>query len=690
MRLPLPDRIYRRLLRVFPAEFRADFGDEMQEVFRDERDEAAREGGRLRMLALWCRTITGILRTAPREHADVLSQDVAYALRGMRRNPGFTMSVILTLALGIGVNTGVFGIVDAVIFRPLPVADPDSLLVLLEQRKESVNHNFSYADYVDFRDRNRVLSGLIAAAPIGVSLDEGGASTRVRGEIVSGDYFSVLGVSPYLGRTFLPHEDSVPGAVPVAVVSHSLWRRLFPGDRAVSGHTLTLNRVTFSIVGVMPDHFRGVSIGAAAEVWVPMMMQGVAAPSEGLDLLSQRSASWLTVIGRMGEGVDEGRATAGMQDVERQLAEETSRPAARTLLLAPGRQGDSPLPGTIRRPLMVLWAAVGFVLLIACANIANLQLARAAARRREIVVRLSIGAGRLRLVRQLVTESLVLALAGGACGLLVATWTSRVLLALLPSRGDTLVLDASLDARVLGFTLVLSLVTGLVFGLVPALHASRQDLARSLRDAGASEEPQRFGRLGYRQVLLVAEVALSLVLLVGAGLTFRTLQNLRGLDTGFDRRNLLLVSFDLETAGFDRVRGADFHTRLTGSVAAVPGVTSASLASVPPVNAGGSRMSVFVPGYRPRPDEDMELNLMIVDAGYFRTMGIPVLRGRGFDGSERPGGARMVVINETMAARYWPGDNPVGKVIGFGGGEGPFDTMVIGVVADAKYRSMRE
>lgn len=712
------DRAYRLLLRLFPFDFRGDFGPEMEDVFREQRRDAARRGPRA-LIRLWWRTARGILRTAPRQHADMLAQDLAYAFRLLRRTPGFTVTAILTLAFGVGANSAIFSVVDAVLLRPLPVRDPDRLAIVLEQRTGGVNHNLSYPDYVDYRDGNPVFTSLIASSPLDLAIASVNTSQRVSAEIVTGNYFAALGIRPVIGRTFSPDEGEPPHRARVVVLAQRTWKRLFSGARGLDpaaarlpadrepprdqtaaartveraaeagGTAVTVNGRPYAVVGVIGDAFKGTVVGGDVEAWVPM-----SAAAELLDVressVTGRSMSWLTLIGRLKPGVPIRQAETGLNAAERRIAALRPGGRPRTLRLAPGRQGDSILPKLLFMPLVVLSVVVVLVLLVACANIANLLLARGRARRTEIGMRLALGAGRGRLVRQMLTENLVLALLGGAAGLAVAAATSRLLVSYLAA-SDATGLEVHLDARMLAFTLGASILASLVFGLVPAVQTSAMAVADSIKGTTQTARRRQLWRpVVGRHALIVGQTALTVVLLVGAGLFVRTLQNLRGVDVGFRGEGVLLASLDLALNNYDAPRGREFYAQLANRLARLPGVRAVGLASVPPVNVGGSRTTVAVQGYGPGRDEDMELNFNTVDAGYFAAVRIPIVRGRPFDAHDRRGAPRVAIVDETMARRYWPGQDPIGKRIGMQGATEAFDIEVVGVARNAKYRTLRE
>ena len=625
---------------------------------------------------------------------ETIWQDLRYGARGLRRSPGFTIVAAITLALGIGANSAIFSLVNALLLRPLPASAPEELVaVYTSDHSGPLYGSSSYLDYVDFRDRNQLLAGLVAyrPTPFNLSADAAdGHSERVFGEVVSGNYFSVLGVVPAPGRGFLPSEDRVAGARAVAVVSHGLWQRRFGGDPGVIGSEVRLNGHPFTIVGVAPEGFTGLIRGLGADLWVPMMMHAQAVP--GSDDLTQRGSRALFVIGRLAPGatIEQARARfgaiaadlhAGFRDLWTDV-----RGEPRAITVVP-ESGARVFPQA-REPVVIFMAllmtVVGLVLLIACASVANLLLARASARRREMAVRSALGAGRARLVRQLLTESLLLGLLGGAGGLLLALWGTQLLMAFEPPVPVPVALDLDIDWRVIGFTTALALATSMLVGLAPALAASRPDLASALRDdAGAGGS--HGGR--FRRSLVVAQVTLSLVLLVGAGLFLRSLQSAAAIPLGFDPSGVLTMSVDLQLQGFGEAREREFQRALLERVRALPGVTAASLAVELPLGLmGGTRRGITIDGYAAQAGEDTEVSTTTVAPGYFEAMRIPLLRGRTFDDRDAPGAPGAVIVNQAFARRYWPGQDPLGKTIRMGDGA----LAVVGLVADGKYVTLGE
>ncbi|HZS04926.1 MAG TPA: ABC transporter permease [Blastocatellia bacterium] len=628
-----------------------------------------------------------------------LFQDLRFGLRMLARRPGFTATAVLALALGIGANSTIFNLVNALLLRPLPVVRPDEIVAVYTSDYSSTEYGTSsYPDYVDFRDRNGVFAGLVAYQATPFSLNTGGANERAFGEIVSGNYFTVLGVRPAPGRGFLPEEDITPGAQPVVVISHKLWQQRFGGDPGVVGRIVKLNGHPFTVVGVAPEKYSGLTRGLAADLWVPAMMMEQALP--GSRNLVERGSRGFSVMGRLKPGVTLAQAQADFRVIAEQLfkawpQEWTNiRKESRVITLLPESEARV-MPG-FRKPLIIFMAllmtVVGLVLLIACANVANLMLARATARRREIAVRLSLGASRGALIRQLLTESLLLSLAGGGVGLLLAAWGADLLMAFKPPMQMPIEIDLRTDWRVLGFTFGISLLTGILFGLAPALAASKPDLVAALKEG---EGMAGHGRTRLRGAFVVAQVALSLLLLVGAGLFLRSLGNASAIDPGFDPDNLLAMTMDLQLQGYDRARGKNFSRQLLDRVRAVPGVEAATLAEYLPLNLDGARRGITIEGYTPRPGESTEVGSVTVAPGYFETLRLPVLRGRSFGGQDREGAPGVVMVNEAFARRYWPGQDPLGKRIRMGAMRGGnSDELpaleVIGVVKDGKYVTLGE
>jgi predicted permease len=617
-------------------------------------------------------------------------QDLRFALRQMARKPGITVLTVLSLALGIGVNSSIFSLVNAVLFRDLPGQRTGELVdVYIGEEGEYQYATSSYPDYKDLRDQNGVLSALAAVNLSLVTWDAGERAQMLFGEEVSGNYFDVFGVRPAHGRWFLPEEDAKPGTHPVVVLGHRFWRTALAGDPRVIGRQLELNGIQFTVVGVAPERFKGNFPAISSDFWVPMMMSDALAEEPSLD--DRRSRS-LFLKGRLAPGTSLEQAQARFSGLAQRLR--TAYPVddgklqitlvpSRKVVLNPGI--DGPIFGVAG----LLMGIVGLVLLIACSNIANLQLVRVAERRREIAVRLALGAGRGRLLRQLLTESTLLALAGGAVGLLFAVWTARLLVTFKPPLPIPLNLDVPLDWRVLGFTLGLALLTGILCGLAPALRASRPAVVSEIKDESAGLAGLGYRKLGLRNVLVVSQVATSTILLVGAGLFLRSLGNAQSIDPGFTLRKGVVVQVAPGLGGsYKEAEGRALYQRLLERVRALPGVRTAALAETLPLGLNIHISSVDIEGQSKPKDERPEVDRTGAAPGYFATLGIPIVRGREFGEQDAPGTQRALIVNETAARRFWPGQDPIGRRLRFNDEE-PWGT-VVGVARDGKYRTLGE
>jgi predicted permease len=612
-------------------------------------------------------------------------QDFRYSLRTLRKRPGFTSAVVITLALGIGANATIFTWIKAVFLEPLPGVDrPDDLVEVWGATRNNSALSLSYLDYQDLRDRNETLSGLAAHQVLAMNLGRGGQPERVRGAVVSGNYFDVLGVKPLIGRTFLPDEDRTPRSHPVVVLGHGLWQRRFGGDPQVVGRTITLNEHEFTVIGITPQDFGSPFAGAVIDVFTPVMMKDyVARPHFSL---TDRSSRWLMVMGRLNPGATVEQAQANVGSVARQLERAYPQTNDQMGLALYSLTGS---PFTLKRSLQsamaILMGAVGVVLLIACANVANLLLGRAAARRKEIAVRLALGGNRLRLVRQMLTESLVLASLGAAVGLAVAFWTAGALPAFLPPSGFEVNFDTRPDTVVFAFTCALTVVTTMLCGLAPTLHASKPDLVAALKEGTTVD--RRVRKLSVRHVLVIAQVALSMVALVAAGLLVRSLQEAYQANPGFDPDRVLLASFDPFLSGYDETRGREFYRQLVERIRAMPGVEAATLARRLPLTLSGIAFAnVVIEGHAAEAGEDMRFNYETLGPHYFNTMRTPLVQGRDVDDRDHEGTQRVVVINETMAQRFWPRGDALGRRLKVGN-----DWMtIVGVAKDVKNRSLSE
>jgi len=616
--------------------------------------------------------------------------DVRYGLRMLSKSPGFTFIAVFALALGIGANTTIFSLINGLLLRPLVgVNEPERLVaVYTSDYSSGLYGSSSYPDYADFRDEAKAFEGLAAYTDAVASLTGDDEPQRLRGESVTGNFFKVLGVRAAAGRTLVPEDERTASGNPVVVISHNLWQRRFNSDPSLVGRTITLDGRAHTVVGIAAENFRGLHLGMPPEFWLPMPT-----PENEPEARGNRG---LEIVGRLKADATVEEASAQLKTIFARLAQDFPDTNKGTL-----DRPDEPRPVTVlqerrtgpqqRKAIStltgMLMAMVGLVLLIACANVANLLLARASARRREIAIRMALGSSRWRLVRQLLTESLCLALLGGLGGLLLTLWTSDFLPKFFPAE-DAGGLDLSMDWRVLGFTLGLSLLTGILFGLAPALQASRPNLLSALKDDTGATEVRGFGRFGMRNALVVLQVALSLVLLICAGLFMRSLRAASTADPGFKAENVLLARMELRGAEMKPEQGQIFFRQVQEGVSAIPGVRSASLMLVVPVSGGGMRRSVQIEGYEPKPNEDTELNANIVSPNYFATMGIPLVQGREFNTDDAAGRPGVIIVNEELARRYFPGQNPLGKRIKTDS-EGPY-LEIVGVARNAKYRRLRE
>jgi predicted permease len=632
---------------------------------------------------------------------DEMFQDLRYGARMMLKSKMFTLVAALSLALGIGANTAIFSLINALMLRMLPVKNAEELALFSVAGPyvpEGAKYNCNYPLYEMLRDRNQSFTSVIAGATIWrarLLVNEPGAvAESVQQQRVSGNFFSVLGVNPVVGRTLTEADDNLSNGQPGAVISYEYWRRRFGLDPQVVGRQVTVNNTALTIVGVAPPGFFGFEVGSKPELWWPI--KAVNDPN-----LGRESSNWIRVIGRLRPGASMAQAQAEVETIfQRQINNVAAAQSAgwtptqrrnhfeRHVRLESGGAGYTRLRQQFRQPLFILMAAVGLTLLIACVNVANLLLARAAARRKEIAVRLALGAGRFRLLRQLLTESVLLSLLGGAAGLLFARACLRGLITYLPQQTQT-ALDAPLDARVLAFTLAVSVITGLLFGLAPAWQSTRLNLTASLKDqTGASASRSR---LALNKTLVVTQVALSLFLLIGAGLFVRSLRNLRTLDVGFDYENIMQFSID-PGGGYNAQRRGDLDKEMLARLEALPGALSASLLS-----GGGVSFNVSVPGYTPAPDENMSCDEMAVGPRFFETMKMPILAGRDFGPQDerppaqpdiRPGAPPLyAVINHAMARYFFGNENPIGRRFIT---RRDWQVEVIGVTKDAKYMNLRE
>ncbi len=617
---------------------------------------------------------------------EIFLQDLRYSLRTLAKSPGFTAVAVITLALGIGLNTSMFSWMKAIAIEPLPgVRDSNQLVVLggMSRKGTGCCGGVAYLHLRDFNARAKTLSGVLGWEVATVNVDTGsGEDHRVRGTIVTENYFDVLGVKAAMGRTFIPEEGQTPGTHPVAVISYGTWQRVFGGDPNIAGRQVRINKHPFTIIGVTPRGFGGGVPGIAFEIFVPAMMQQQLVP--GQNWVMSRGAGWLDAIGRLKPGVSVAEARAEMDVISRQI--EKDYPGTfPEMTLGVFKFTESPLgiAGTMFTVVGVLLSLVGVLLLIACGTVANLLMARASERRREIAVRIALGAGRGRLLRQMLTESALLGVSAGALGLLLGAWSSRAIENLLPFRDLPISFNLEIDRYVLGFTLVLSLVTAVIFGLAPALQATRADVNNALKDQEAGR-----GRVWWRGALVTVQVGLSVVTLVCAGLFLRSLNAAGDVKPGFNPQNGVMVSLDVFPAGYTAETGRQFYAQLLERVNALPGVRGATLARRPPLATRGARGTNIdeIEGYKPAEKERLGCIFDTVGADYFRVMEIPLLAGRDFTALDVQNAAPVMVVNENFARKYWPNENAVGKHVRIRGQW----LEVIAVARNVQYRSLGE
>ncbi|MEK6408960.1 MAG: ABC transporter permease [Acidobacteriota bacterium] len=635
-------------------------------------------------------------------------QDIRYGLRVMLKNPGFTIVAVVTLALGLGANTAMFSLADQILLRLLPVEKPEELVVLRspgpKQGRVSSDGDgaasLSYPLYKELRDKNNVFAGLLARFAVSLSVAGEGQTERANGELVSGNYFDVLGVRPALGRVFTQDDDRVAGEGQVIVLSHGYWTRHFGANPGILNKTLIVNGTLMTVVGVARSGFDGVQVGQTPDLFIPITMKAQMTPN--WDGLNDHKDFWLAIIGRLKPGLSPAQGEDALAPVYRQILEEElplmgrfssemqQRFLERRMLLDPGSRGRPILQRDAKEPLLVLMGMVGLVLLIACANVANLLMARGAARQREIAIRMAVGAGRWRLVRQFLVESLTLSVIGGGAGLLVASWTISLLVGAIPESTGAVGLSSSLDLRLLMFTIALSVLTGLAFGLMPAMKATRLNLESTLREQGSSVSGG-LSQVRFRKGLVVSQVVLTTVLLVGAGLFARSLNNLQHLDLGLRADHLVAFSIAPELNGYTPQRTIAFLDQLHQNLISQPGVESVGEAVIPVFTNSNSSANITVEGYQAQDEEEMEAHQNWIGPGYFSTMGIPLLAGREFGLADTTSSSKVAIINESMARRFFDNRSPMGAHFTFGAGDKVRpDIEIVGVVKDNKHATVRD
>jgi predicted permease len=640
---------------------------------------------------------------------DRLRQDIGYAARVLRKSPAFASVAILSIALGVGANTAIFSVIDAVMLKSLPVRDPNQLLVIGDPTRVSSRSQgsgrtdiFSYPFYQRFRDSNGVFSDVYGSGrseQLEVTFSDGKAGGSAtgpspRGRLVTGNFFSVLGVRALIGRTFTDQETRVPGSSPVVVISYGYWQRQFARNPAIVGQNLTINRSPFTIIGVAPPDFFGDIVGAPTDIWIPVTMEAQANP--GHDYLKTTNVSWLMLMGRLKPGASEQQAAARVKVVVPQILKDQfqsidSPDGLREVLnkkveISSGAKGFSRLRAQFSMPLMTLMGIVGLVLLICCSNVANLQLARAVSRGREMGLRIAVGAGQARLVRQLLTESLLVAFAGGALGLLLAWWGSALLVR-LETQSPVMPIDIHVDAPVLLFTALVSIAAGFIFGLAPAWKTTRLDVVSSLKTS-KSGPADGFTR-AFGQLLIVSQIVFSVVLMVLAGLFIRTLRNLEGVDVGYSRGGLMLAEIDSTAGGYQDAQVNQLTRNIIERLEQIPGVQSASVSENGLFSGTYSGNDVQVEGFTATKLADLLNSSDRVGPNYFQVVGTPVLAGRGIGPEDTETSPKVAVINEKMAHFYFSKTNPIGRHIFNGDGKDRVALTIVGVVRDVKQQNLR-
>jgi predicted permease len=636
-------------------------------------------------------------------------KDLLYAFRSLRNNPGFTLIAVLSLGLGIGANTAIFSLMDRVLLRLLPVRDPGQLVLLkatdprLGMVSASYNSDyvFSAPMYRDFRDRAPVFDGVIAWFPITASLTAGGQTELIQVHLVSGNYFDVLGARTVRGRTIEPDDDRAAAGSAVVVLSHGFWTRRFGADPAVLNRTLDIGGHPMTVVGIAAAGFNGVSVGEAPAIFAPLASAPQLGPlwSDGA-IFEQRRSSWLNLMARLKPGVTRPSAEAAMNVFWKPILEDEAKEMTqvrasvlerfrnRHISLVEAGNGISTLRTQFSTPLLLLMGLVGLVLLIACANVANLLLARAASRQREIAIRLALGAGRGDIIRQVFAESALLCFAGGALGVMLAAWTGGLLLKLVPIDGIGEAISTEPDARILLFAAGVSILCGLLFGLAPALQSARGEVAGALKDQAANVSSSA-GQVRSRRALVVAQITLSLLLLIGAGLFLRSLQNLRSIDPGFRADHLMSFSLDPTLNGYTQPRAVTLYDNIAERVRSLPGVSSVASSQTALLTGTNWMSSIVIPN-RERKETDKTPNVDSISAGYFANLGTPLVAGREFTRMDGTAAPKVAVVNQAFAEMYFESQNPVGRQFYFSGDKDKALVEIVGVVKDGKYADLRE
>jgi predicted permease len=701
--------VYRALLWCYPGQFRHEYGGEMVGTFTEQLRDARLRDGRLAEAAIWVGALIDLLPTALREHHHVIQQDLRHAVRILAANKGFTIVAVLSLALGIGANTAIFSLLNNVLMNTLPVRNPHALVMLTDPAARGVSIGMedgerSLATYTEFRqlqDQNSAFASLMASSSGLQRTDAriaGGEPEEIGIRLVSASYFATLGVAPALGRTFDARQEPARGDAPYAVISYEYWQRRFGGRADVLGQTIALRGGAVSVIGVMPRPFFGETVGERPDAWVPLAMQPAVLP--GRDWLRDQPGNvekvmWLHIFGRLAPGVTLERAQANANVIFQQglaayygsMADANTRNSFldQRLTLRDAATGASSLRRNFSEPLFVLLGAAGLVLLIACSNLGNLLLARTTARNREMAVRLALGASRGRLIRQLLTESLCLAIIGGLAGLVMARLLRQGLLHLIAD--PTIALPGALNLDTVGFVLALTLVAGLILGLLPALRITKTQAATGLREARGVVGSIAWLRVG--KLVVVGQLALSLPLVVGAGLLARTLFNLQNVDLGYEKDDVLTVRVDAQAAGYHPVRQTASFDEMLRRVRAVPGVRAATYSNNGLFGGSDNGDQIIVEGYQPTGRGDRGSSYDAVGPEYFSTLGLPVLLGREITAEDRAGGRTVCAINERFAKRFFEGRNPIGLHVTQVYADDRHTYEIVGVVRDSRQNRLR-
>lgn len=636
---------------------------------------------------------------------DTLIRDIRYGARNLLKRPGFTVIAIVTLGIGIGANTAVFSMINALLLKPRPVAQPERLVELYVGDASHPYTGGSYPDYLIFREQRQVFSGLAAYQVQQFKLGRAEDVELIMGEAVSGNYFDVLGLNARHGRTFAPEEDQTPGAHPVAVISHAFWQRRFGSNPAVVGQTITLNRQALTVIGVAPPQHTGMMRGLGIDVWVPLAMIPQMRPEVGLAMLNSRGNQWLLMVGRLAPDATLEQARATFDLISRQLQDafpeywrfrREQRTELREKFVTVLPESETRIhPGmhsAVYAAVALVLVMINLVLLIACMNLAGFLLARALGRRREIAVRLALGASRSRIIKQLLTESVLLALAAGGVGALLAMWLTNFLVTSIPTlpQGIRVALDLEMDWAVLVYTFGFSMLVGLSFGLVPALQASRPNVIGALKE-GSDAFAGGYAQSRLRNVLIATQVAFALLLLTCAGLAMRSLRNITPTRLGFESENIVVAPIQLETE-YDRNRSQQFYRQLEERALAIPGVRTVSfIDELPGGFLGWQRRSVGIEGYQPAAGESREVNYNTIGAGYLAAMNLPIVDGREFDARDRDGAPCVAVVNESFAHRYFAGQRALGKHLDkYKSATEREKCEIVGVVRDNKIQSLQK